>query len=588
MQGYIYKSILKIVFMKRLAIIKKEECHPEQCQQLCAKLCPINRKGEDCIKIMAKAQISEELCIGCGICQNRCPFNAITIVNLPEELQSKLIYRYGENGFALYSLPMPRFGSVLGFLGKNGIGKSTALEILGNKLKPNLGKKSAADKEIKDFFKGSELLNYFENLPKLKIAIKPQNLSQISKSKINVLKFLSEFAKKSEIEMLAEELAISNVLEKNLNELSGGELQKIAILASTLKEADIYFLDEPLAYLDISERIRVSNYIKELSEKDKAVIIIEHDLLLLDYATDYINIIYGKPGCYGIISEIRTSKNAINTYLSGFLKEENVKFRDKAITFNFGAKKKQSSEILFEWPEFTKTLGDFKLSADEGSIETKSIVAIAGRNAIGKTTFVKCLAGVLESNEKNLKSKMKISYKPQYLEEESEEIVAAIIAREKINKRLISLLSLEHFMMRKLSQLSGGELQRLAIAACLAKDADIYLIDEPSAYLDVEERLQAARAIEETVSEKERAAFVVDHDLLFLAYLADSMIVFSGKSGEKGQASKPYRIVDGMNEILKQLNITLRRDEETGRPRINKLDSVLDREQRKKGNWFEI
>jgi ATP-binding cassette subfamily E protein 1 len=422
----------------------------------------------------------------------------------------------------------------------------------------------------------------------MKIAIKPQNLAQLAKFKIPVLKFLAKFAKKSEIEKLADELAIAHVLEKDLNELSGGELQKVAILASTLKEADIYFLDEPLAYLDISERIRVSNYIQELCGKNKAVIIVEHDLLLLDYVTDYVHIIYGKPGCYGIISEIRAAKKAINTYLSGFLKEENIRFRDKAITFNFGAKRRESSTVLMEWPDFTKSYPKFELKVNAGSINTKSVVGIAGRNAIGKTTFVKCLANVIETNEKNLQSKAKVSYKPQYLEEESEELVIDIIKREKINSRLISLLSLESLFMRQLNQLSGGELQRLAIAACLAKDADIYLIDEPSAYLDVEERLQAARAIEETVKEKEKAAFVVDHDLLFLSYLADSMIVFSGEPGKSGSASQPYPIVQGMNALLKLLDITLRRDEETGRPRINKHDSVLDREQRKKGNWFEI
>ena len=134
--------------MKRLAIIRKEECHPQECQELCARLCPVNRKGEDCIKIVGKAQISEGMCIGCNICVRRCPFGAISIVNLPEELLSRLVYRYGQNGFALYSLPIPRFGSVLGLLGKNGIGKSTALEILSNKLKPNLGK-DATEKEIK-------------------------------------------------------------------------------------------------------------------------------------------------------------------------------------------------------------------------------------------------------------------------------------------------------------------------------------------------------------------------------------------------------------------------------------------------------
>ena len=574
--------------MKRLAIIRKEYCHPDSCGNLCAKLCPINRKGEECIKIIGKAHISEELCIGCAICQNRCPFKAVSIVNLPEELMKRLIYRYGDNGFALYSLPIPRFNSVLGLLGKNGIGKSTALEILSNKLKPNLGKKEATASEIKDFLKGSELFNYFEHISNLKVAVKPQNISQLSKYKIRVIDFLSKFGSQKDIKKLSEEMVISYNLERNMDELSGGELQKVAVLAATMKEADVYFLDEPLTYLDISERIRVSDYIKELSGKNKAVILIEHDLLLLDYVTDYVNIIYGKPGSYGIISDIRASKKAINTYLSGFLKEENILFRDKEIKFNFGVRKKEDTALLLEWPEFAKSYKNFKLKIKAGSINTKSVIGIAGKNGIGKTTFIKCLAGLIDSDEKNLKSKLEISYKPQYLEENSEELVAEIIQREKINKRLISLLSLEDLFMRQLKQLSGGELQRLAIAACLAKEADVYLIDEPSAFLDVEERIQAARAIEETMKEKESAAFVVDHDLLFLSYLADSLIVFSGQPAKEGKASNPYDIISGLNELLRILDITLRRDEESGRPRINKKGSVLDREQRRSGDLFEV
>jgi ATP-binding cassette subfamily E protein 1 len=104
--------------------------------------------------------------------------------------------------------------------------------------------------------------------------------------------------------------------------------------------------------------------------------------------------------------------------------------------------------------------------------------------------------------------------------------------------------------------------------------------------LDVEERLQVAKAIKEKVSEKDRAALVVDHDLLFLSYLADSITIFSGEPGEKGIASKIYDFEEGINYLMKDLDITVRRDEETGRPRINKKGSVLDRQQREEGKWF--
>lgn len=569
----------------RIAIVKKERCSPAKCDSLCARLCPVNRKGEECIKIDGKAWISEDLCVGCGICQNRCPFSAIGIINLPDVLKKDLIFRYGENGFCLYNLPIPKKGSCIGFLGRNGIGKTTAIEILGNKLKINLGKEKADEKEIKEFFQGSELLKYFETIKNIRISIKPQNLSELSVS-VPVMDFLKKFGTKKEIDEMAEKLNVSYALKRKLNQLSGGEIQKIAIAAASMKDSDLYFFDEPLAYLDITERINVSNFINHLISRNKAVIVVEHDLLLLDYLTDSINIFYGQQGCYGIVTSARASKRAINTYLSGFLKEENIRFRDKPIVFDFSAKRKESNIIYMDWPDFTKTLGDFKLNVEDGKITHKSIIGIAGRNGIGKTTFVKCIANVLESDQKNLGTKLKISYKPQYIET-SDDLVSVIVKRDKIDKRLITLFSIENLMMKTLKQLSGGELQRLAIASCLAKDADVYMLDEPSAYLDVEERLHAARAIEETIIDKEKAAFVVDHDLLFLTYLADSLIVFTGEPGKQGFASKPYELIEGMNVLLKELDITLRKDDESGRPRINKKDSVLDREQRKSGDYIE-
>jgi len=572
----------------RLAIVQKEKCSPEKCGNLCARLCPVNRKGEDCIKIENKAWISETLCIGCGICQNRCPFKAIGIINLPDKLKKEIIYRYGENGFCLYNIPIPKFGSSLGLLGRNGIGKSTAIGILGNKLRINFGKDHATDKEIKDFFKGSELMNYFAKINDLKISIKPQNLSELS-SNVQVEDFMAKFGSKKEIGEIMKKLHIDYLIDRKLNQVSGGELQKIAIAAASIKEADVYFFDEPLAYLDITERINISNFISELLKKDKSVIVVEHDLLLLDYLTDMTAIFYGRQGCYGISSNVKTSKRAINNYLDGFLKEENMRFRDKPIVFDFSVKSNTSNVVYSDWPDFTKTLGSFKLAANPGKIMHKGIIGIAGKNAIGKTTFVKCLANVIETDEKNLNNlKLKVSYKPQYIEAINNDLVAAIVKKEKIDNRLISLFNLEGLMMKTLKQLSGGELQRLAIASCLAKEADLYLFDEPSAYLDVEERLHTARAIEETITDKEKAAFIVDHDLLFLTYLADSLIVFTGEPGKKGEASKPYPLIEGMNVLLKELDVTLRKDDESGRPRINKRGSVLDRKQREEGNWIEV
>ena len=87
------------------------------------------------------------------------------------------------------------------------------------------------------------------------------------------------------------------------------------------------------------------------------------------------------------------------------------------------------------------------------------------------------------------------------------------------------------------------------------------------------------------MTEREKTAFIVDHDLLLISYVADSIINFNGESGILGKSSKIEKFENGISNLLKSLDITLRKDKETGRPRINKKDSVLDREQKEKGKW---
>ena len=577
--------------MTKLAIIHKEKCKPKLCNQECKKYCPIEKKELDtCITIEERAIIDEKTCIGCAICQKRCPFEAIEIVNLPEIKEENLVHRYGQNSFALYSLPTPKPNTILGLLGRNGIGKSTAIKLLAGQEKINLGK-NATDEEIKKFFQGTEILKYLQELPNKRIAYKPQNLSQLSID-IPVLELLQKLGNKTKIKKLSEELNIPHILNNKMNKLSGGELQRVAILAATLKESDVYFFDEPLAYLDIGERLRISDYIKKTAD-NKTAIIVEHDLLILDYLTDNLNIFFGGQGTFGIVSQIRASKNGVNSYLSGLLKEENIRIRDKEISFNFTRNPPMSGHKISKWPTFTKTFDTgFSLEVQEGEIHQNHVIGILGKNGTGKTTFVKCLAGeeVIEINgkKKKLDLDLKISYKPQYLFTESESSIKDIMFKEKITKKIASKFNLEVLATKRIKELSGGELQRFSIARCLAKNADIYLIDEPSAYLDVEERISVAKTIKEIMLEKEKTAFVVDHDLLLISYLADSIINFSGTSGKKGKASKIQDFETGITELLKSLNITLRKEKESGRPRINKKDSVLDREQKEKKEWVKF
>ena len=598
----------------KLAIIDKEKCKPTVCGHECKKYCPVEKKEADtCVTIGAtlgggsskgatgmsssadKAKIDENTCIGCGICVRRCPFEAIQIINLPSVSESDIVHRYGENGFSLYGLPTPKEGRVLGLLGRNGIGKSTAVKLLAGTEKINLGK-LATEEDIKEFFKGNEILRYFENLDKKIVSYKPQNLSQLTID-IGVMDLLLQRGSKDKIEELAKRLGVFQVLNNKMNKLSGGELQRVAILAAALGEADIYFFDEPLAFLDIGERLRVSDFMKEIA-KDKILVVVEHDLLILDYLTDFLNIFFGGQGAFGIVSGIKGSKEGINAYLNGFLKEENTRIRDKALNFNFTKNPILSGNKIGEWPAFEiefSSPGDdpaapsgFKLKTEKGAIHQNHVIGVLGKNGTGKTTFVRALAGELETKTGKLDLNLNISYKPQYLFTEDTTTVRDICFREKINKKMKSIFNVGVLESKKICELSGGELQRFSVARCLAKEADIYLIDEPSAYLDVEERISVAKAIKDIMVEKEKTAFVVDHDLLVVSYLADSVINFEGEAGVLGVASEVRTFEKGITELLKSLDITLRKDPASGRPRINKKDSVLDREQKARNEWADL
>lgn len=586
--------------MSRIAVIDKHKCNPGKCGNfLCIRVCPINRMGDECIKEGTdhKAQIDEKLCTGCGICPKKCPFGAISIINLPEELNSEPINRYGQNGFALYNLPTPIFGKVVGIIGRNGIGKSTAVKILSKQIVPNFGKVDSIHasntddfKEVIDYFKGSEAQAYFEKLRdgQIKISYKPQQVDQIPKQYQGLVQdLLKKVDEKGIFDEITELLELKNILQSKVTELSGGELQRVAIAATVMKDANVYFFDEPTSYLDIKQRMKIAKFIKNLANEETAVMVIEHDLIILDYMTDMVHLMYGHEGAYGVVSGVKTTKNGINVYLSGFLKEENVRFRDHAIKFNPAATVEQKKDFLLtEWNALEYKQGRFTLKVDDGKIYRGDVAGILGQNGIGKTTFVKILAGIIKTREED-ELKLKVSYKPQYLEVSDELVMMTLHqAIQKYEISLIRPLHLKELFMRKINELSGGELQRVAIAHCLSQDADIFLMDEPSAYLDVEQRLIVAKVIKDMMFTNGKSAIIVDHDLLFIDYLSDKLIVFDGEPAIHGFANPPMSMGEGMNKFLSELNITFRRDEENYRPRINKEDSQKDREQKSTGKLY--
>ncbi len=594
----------------RIAVIERDKCLKEKCGYLCMKVCPGVRMGDDTVIVDADGFpiISEQLCTGCGICPKKCPADCITIINLAQEM-SHPIYQYGENSFRLYGLPLPQKG-VVGLIGKNGIGKSTAIKLMAAQLSPNFAdfeKKPEPEEILKRL--SPDLQNYFKTIldKKLRVALKPQNINRIPELFSGTARQLLEKSDERHAAKKAEEaFFLSEIMEKRVSVLSGGELQRLAIAVAYCKDADIYYIDEPAAYLDIMQRLAAARALKELSEQ-KSVVVIEHDLAIFDYLSDYVHVFYGQENAYGAVSGVKAARSGINEYLEGFLREENTRFRDHSITFSVAsAGQIKANKTKFAYPKLEKKFDRFSFSSEQGSIMEGEIIGLLGQNAIGKSLFIKMIAGAEKPDNGEVGNALRVSYKPQYVKPEEGIEVRQLFTGERdlcpssdalggaaassldmaVAEQAKRRLNLNTLMEKSLTTLSGGELQRVSIGLSLSKEADIYLFDEPSAFLDIEQRLEFASLLQHLIVDSKKCAFVIDHDLVLLDAISSRMAIFEGKPGVQGRALAPSGKREGMNRFLAGVGITLRRDKDSRRPRINKPDSALDREQKEAGEYY--
>ena len=600
-----------------IAVVDLERCQPDRCNYECANFCPPNRTGEECIVTREErhgtdgafaggpdqVSISEELCLGesCGICVEKCPFDALEIINLPQELDEEPTHRYGENSFALYGLPAPQEGRVTGILGPNGIGKTTAVHALAGELTPNLGRFDAEPDwdDVLEAYRGTELQGFLGDLREgeVTVARKPQYVDRIPDSfDGRTEELLAGVDERGVADELIERLGIGPVVDQPIDTLSGGELQRVALAATLVRDADFYFLDEITPYLDIGQRVTAARLVGELSEEGRSMLVVEHDLAVLDLLADALHVAYGEPGAFGVVTPPKSTKGGINQYLEGYLENENMRVRQEAIEFEEHAPRSATrGDALVEYPDVRKSYGDgeFTLEVEGGAIRENEVLGIVGPNGIGKSTFAKLLAGRLEPDEGTVGADLDISYKPQYVEIDRPMRVDAFLrsitddfGTSYWNTEIAGPLQLERVMEQNLTDLSGGERQRVAIAACLSKDADLYLLDEPSAHLDVEQRVLATRAIRRYTEQHDATAMVIDHDIYMIDLLSDRLQVFDGEPAKHGHAGRPVSMREGMNAFLANLDVTFRRDERTGRPRINKPGSQKDREQKTAGEYY--
>ena len=620
--------------LSRIVIVNKEKCKPKKCRQECKRNCPVVRGGKQCVDVTPTSKvvwISEELCIGCSICVKKCPMDALHVINLPTNLASNTTHRYGANSFKLHRLPMPRPGQVLGLVGTNGIGKTTALKILAGKLKPNMCKWDTPPdwQEILTNYRGSELQNYLQKIleDNYKAIIKPQYVDHIPRAVKGTVKDIlaaknAKGGKEEYIEKAVRILDLEHVREREIDALSGGELQRFAIATLMVQDADVYMFDEPSSYLDVRQRLKAAQTIRSIIDRNpKAyVLAVEHDLSVLDYLSDFVCCLYGKAGGYGVVSMPYSVREGINVFLAGFIPTENLRFREEDLNFKMSTVgenqviDKQRQSFGKQYPDMTKTMvpkkagkKPFILHVKAGSFVDSEIIVMLGENGTGKTTFIRMLAGLLKSDEKEKAEKedadnkdeigvppLHISYKPQKISPKFPGTVADLMMT-KIREAFIhpqfitdvvKPMMIDNIKDNLVKNLSGGELQRVAITLCLGKPADVYLIDEPSAYLDSEQRIVCSKVIKRYILHAKKTAFVVEHDFIMATYLADRVVVYEGQPAVECTANTPEGLIVGMNRFLEHLCISFRRDPTNYRPRINKPNSVKDVEQKTSGNFF--
>ena len=599
----------------RVAVLDKDDCQPRKCGLECVKYCPVNKTGSDCIALEedgdAKARIDEDLCNGCGICVKVCPFDAITVVNLAAEMAAEKVHQYGPNSFRLYRLPSPRKGEVVGLIGRNGTGKSTIVNILSGSLRPNLGRYGEGEgpgwDEVVRRYAGTETGAHFEAVRdgRARASIKPQQVRGIASAFGGTgAELVERYDERGRGGELMEELGLAGAAAgRRLGEMSGGELQRTAVAAAAARDADYYFFDEPSSYNDAFQRAAVARVIRGLAAEGKSVMVVEHDMTLLDYLSDRVDVLYGEPAAYGIASGVMSTKVGINAFLDGYLPAENVRFRDRRAAL--GATSSQAggggdqfgaADEALSYGALKKSYQGFSLEVGAGAVRKGEVVGVVGANSLGKTTMMKMLAGVEEPGPGSdpVRKAASISYKPQYLRGDSDATVAALldgaagapVEGSLKEEQVVDHMGVKRLYERPLSGLSGGELQKVAVCACLLRDAGAYALDEPSAFMDVEDRIALARFVQKFARSHGRAVVIIDHDVQLVDLVSDSMVVFGGEPGKSGRASPPMPKSGAMNAFLGSLGMTFRRDERSGRPRVNKAGSRLDKEQKRAGRYY--
>ncbi|MCR5785414.1 MAG: ABC transporter ATP-binding protein [Eubacterium sp.] len=396
------------------------------------------------------------------------------------------------------------------------------------------------------------------------------------------------------LENVVNDLGIKKLLNRSIFELSGGEKQKIACASVAIADSKVIVMDEPSSNLDLNGIEELKNTIAKWKKQNKTIIIAEHRLYYLRKLCD--RVFYMKNGRIAKCIE----KNAIPSLTIDELKKMGLRTFSMKELFEqrvFSKKYENADEGAgFFIKKLSYFYGKSKKGIDIENLEISrgKITAVIGQNGAGKSTFAKCLCGLVKGENDNVlkngkKEKCNARIKDSFMV--MQDVNTQLFADSVINEVLLSLrekhgkdyrqdihvseadeilriMDLETLKERHPISLSGGQKQRVAIAGAIAADKELIILDEPTSGLDYK-HMQEVSGVLKKLADMGKSVVVITHDMELILSVVDHIICL-----KEGRVYEKYALDDFTKNRLYKFFYEVTMRENIGQ--VNKMEDYYE------------
>lgn len=333
---------------------------------------------------------------------------------------------------------------------------------------------------------------------------------------------------------------------RNTMDLSGGEKQLLNVASSLAMNPDLIILDEPTSQLDPVAAVRLFDLLRRINEELGVTILIAEQRLedLVPLADQMICMEAGEivadgrpcdvlskvfsteseslfPAYMRMAPGILTKKDARLWFESHYQAREETACAKKSLCGNRRTESVVIKKLCFRYEKKGKNI----LNECSAILPAGKTTCLLGGNGSGKTTLLRLLdRQIYACRGKILPDSVRTSYLPQnpvwLFLEESVQAECAVMTEQ--GQKLVNRFGLSRMMHRHPLDLSGGEKQRLALAHVLGKEAEMYLLDEPTKGLDAKMKCILGEVIG-SLAVKGKTVLIVSHDMEFIAHYADQI-----------------------------------------------------------------